>query len=291
MAMLPLLAARRPLGPMVAERHRRPAPVRRRFGQLHDRPQVPDAAVRRVHLREQRRELFGRKLVGSAAPDLVGERSAIDDPFARRARARPAPPSSHLLARDARAPPSRRTPSGSRSRSRSPTPAGAAACRPRPMASAMPLTDCTMLSNPRRSRHGPVPPHALSDTQTIPGRRFASACGENPRAASAPGRYDCENTSASRASARRASTPSGVRRSRRAESLPMPVSSSTRPESGRCAALIFSTSAPCSARLRAQVGPASTRVRSSTRTPASGRAAGGSGSGGASPMRSISRSG
>ena len=33
-----------------------------------------------------------------------------------------------------------------------------------------------------------------------------------------------------------------------------------------------STSAPCSARVRAQVGPASTRVRSRTRTPESGRA-------------------
>ncbi len=47
----------------------------------------------------------------------------------------------------------------------------------------------------------------------------------------------------------------------------------TCPESGRCCAVIFSTSAPCSASARAQVGPASTRVRSSTRTPESGRVA------------------
>ena len=77
------------------------------------------------------------------------------------------------------------------------------------------------------------------------------------------------------------------------ESLPRPVSRSTRPESGRCAAVTLSTSAPCSASVRAQVGPASTRVRSSTRTPASGRddagCDSGSGSGGASPMRTISR--
>jgi len=51
------------------------------------------------------------------------------------------------------------------------------------------------------------------------------------------------------------------------------------------------TSAPCSARVRAQVGPASTRVRSSTRMPASGRSPAGNGSGGLSPMRTISISG
>ncbi len=53
-----------------------------------------------------------------------------------------------------------------------------------------------------------------------------------------------------------------------------------------------STLAPCSASVRAQVGPASTRVRSRTRTPESGRApcssarGPGIGSGSASPMRS-----
>src|SRR5919199_1534545 len=60
---------------------------------------------------------------------------------------------------------------------------------------------------------------------------------------------------------------------------------------GRCFAVIFSTSAPCSASVRAHVGPASTRVRSSTRTPASGRSPRGSGSGALSPMRMISISG
>ena len=55
-----------------------------------------------------------------------------------------------------------------------------------------------------------------------------------------------------------------------------------------------STSAPCSASVRAQVGPASTRVRSRTRTPESGRApcssarGPGRGSRSASPRRRIS---
>src|SRR5215831_21010581 len=49
-----------------------------------------------------------------------------------------------------------------------------------------------------------------------------------------------------------------------------------------CDAVIFNTSALCSARVRAQVGPASTRVRSRTRMPESGRLLSGSSSGGAS---------
>jgi hypothetical protein len=59
----------------------------------------------------------------------------------------------------------------------------------------------------------------------------------------------------------------------------------------RCAAVFFMTSAPYSARVRAQVSPASTRVRSSTRTPESGRLPSGSGSGGLSPILRISISG
>ena len=54
---------------------------------------------------------------------------------------------------------------------------------------------------------------------------------------------------------------------------------------------IRSTSAPCAASVRPQVGPASTRVRSSARIPASGRAPGGSGSGGLSPTRITSTTG
>ena len=55
--------------------------------------------------------------------------------------------------------------------------------------------------------------------------------------------------------------------------------------------MIFKTSAPCSARVRAQVGPARTRVRSSTRTPDNGRSPSGSFSGGLSPILTISISG
>src|SRR5690348_5772682 len=72
--------------------------------------------------------------------------------------------------------------------------------------------------------------------------------------------------------------------SRKAERLPCPVSYSSVPELGRSAALILSTSAPCAASVRAPTGPAMTRVRSRTRTPASGRSPPGSGSGGASPI-------
>jgi hypothetical protein len=87
-------------------------------------------------------------------------------------------------------------------------------------------------------------------------------------------------------------TSAGWRRSRKQERLPRPVSISISPESGRCGPDTFSTSAPCSASVRAQVGPASTRVRSSTRMPESGRSPPeGSFSGGASPMRSIASSG
>ena len=49
-----------------------------------------------------------------------------------------------------------------------------------------------------------------------------------------------------------------------------------------------STSAPCSARVRPFVGPARIRVRSSTRTPSSGRAVPPTGSGADSPIFSIS---
>ena len=67
--------------------------------------------------------------------------------------------------------------------------------------------------------------------------------------------------------------------------------SRARPNSADAAPETLSTSAPCSASVRAQVGPASTRVRSSTRMPESGLSPGGSFSGGASPMRSIDKSG
>ena len=62
-------------------------------------------------------------------------------------------------------------------------------------------------------------------------------------------------------------------------------------DSAGARAVIFKTSAPCSARVRAQVGPARTRVRSSTRMPDSGRSPSGSFSGGLSPILTISISG
>ena len=59
----------------------------------------------------------------------------------------------------------------------------------------------------------------------------------------------------------------------------------------KCGAVIFSTSAPCSAKVRAQVGPASTRVRSRTLMPDRGLSPSGKGSGGLSPILVISNSG
>ena len=66
---------------------------------------------------------------------------------------------------------------------------------------------------------------------------------------------------------------------------------SSAPRPGRCGAVTRITSAPCAASVRPHTGPAMTRVRSSTRTPDSGRSAAASGAGGASPMRVISSSG
>src|SRR5437867_8935410 len=62
----------------------------------------------------------------------------------------------------------------------------------------MPLTVCTTVSKPRRNAHGPTWLNAHRETNTMPGRTFASASGEKPRVPSVPGRYPCENTSASR---------------------------------------------------------------------------------------------
>ena len=77
---------------------------------------------------------------------------------------------------------------------------------------------------------------------------------------------------------------SGSFRSSAAWRLPMPVSISKRPPPSRWGALTWRTSAPCSARVLAQVGPARTRVRSRTRTPLRGRSPSGSAAGGASPI-------
>ncbi len=96
---------------------------------------------------------------------------------------------------------------------------------------------------------------------------------------------------------RRASAPASVsrplasRRSMKVESLPRPLSITSGIICGRCAAVTSSTSAPCAASVRPHTGPAITRVRSSTRTPDSGRSPGGSGCGGASPIFSIVNAG
>ena len=60
---------------------------------------------------------------------------------------------------------------------------------------------------------------------------------------------------------------------------------------GRCGPAMRMQSAPCSASVRPQVGPASTRVRSSTRMPASGLSPPRGAVFGPSPMRSIDTGG
>ena len=89
---------------------------------------------------------------------------------------------------------------------------------------------------------------------------------------------------APRASRRRSSASAGLARSRNALRLPAPVSRSKSSMVGRRSARMVSTSAPYEAKRREQAGPASTRVRSSTRTPASGERLSGRRSGGASPI-------
>ena len=88
--------------------------MRRRLRQLQRRPQVADAAARRVHLAEQRRELRRRQLFGQAAPAPSGS-AAVDDPLpdarerdahqpaaalAARARERHADAEGHQVAAD-----------------------------------------------------------------------------------------------------------------------------------------------------------------------------------------------
>ncbi len=73
--------------------------------------------------------------------------------------------------------------------------------------------------------------------------------------------------------------------------MPSPKSITCDGRFGRCGAETCSTSAPCEASIRPPSGPAITRVRSSTRTPASGRSPAPKGSGADSPMRTISSSG
>ena len=238
---------------MVAERHRRPAPVRRRLGKLRATGlQVADAAVGRVHLaRAAAASSSCGRSSGRPRQADSGSDAAVDDPLAD-ARERHAHQPAAAFARAARERDARRrTPSGSRSRNRSRTPAAAAACSPhRPAACAMPLTACTMLSKPRRLAPRPaLAPRAergADDARPQRGQRLGREAARGERAGPVRLREHVR-LARERAQARR--RPRCVRRSRRAESLPMPVSSSTRPESGRCAALILSTSAPCSARL------------------------------------------
>src|SRR5205823_4102578 len=86
--------------------------------------------------------------------------------------------------------------------------------------------------------------------------------------------------------ARKSLAPRSVARSTWAERLPRPVSMSATSMVGRLGEMTRSTSAPCAAKVRPQMGPASTRVISRTRMFSNGRLPGCSDNFGASPIRS-----
>ena len=120
-----------------------------------------------------------------------------------------------------------------------------------------------------------VQPHARSSATTRPGRRSSSAAAPSPWRSSAPGRYPVTTTSAaSPAAPRRSARSAGSSRSSRVRPLAeagvdvgadvLRAARARRPAARRRRA------AP---RVRVATGPASTRVRSSTRTPSAGRVA------------------
>lgn len=135
----------------------------------------------------------------------------------------------------------------------------------------MPTLICTRLSKPRRARQGPRKPYADSEARTRRGFAAASVASSRPRPSSAPGRYPTTNTSARATSARSAVRPCGERRSSEAHRLPTVMSGTSAGTSSKPGGSMRRTSAPCAARKRVHAGPASTRVRSRTRMPASGR--------------------
>ena len=198
-----------------------------------------------------------------------------------------------LRAPGARARSLHRTPRDNPLRDRAPGTAGGAA---RPRARPAPATRSrSPTARGCRSRAAaPTAPHARTRISTHTRcLGAASPAHAARRAASAPGRYDCRNTSASCASACSVSMPAASRRSIHVERLPRPVSITSGAMFGRCGPLTSSVCAPCDASVRPATGPAMMRVRSSTRTPVSGWAASPRpiGSTGASPIRSISNSG
>ena len=137
---------------------------------------------------------------------------------------------------------------------------------------AMPQLICTRLSKPLRAAHGPLHPYASwhartrlglnevgrsEPTKAEPGQcvgAIARARGRYAPATSVPRTRRGRRSSGGRTT--RVASPRSSRRGERQDLL-------------EARGIVRSTSAPNAARLRVHTGPAMTRVRSSTRTPAS----------------------
>ena len=112
----------------------------------------------------------------------------------------------------------------------------------------MPLTVCTTVSNPRRSAHGPTRPKAESDTYTMPGPQPRQVFRRQPPAGQGSGAITLrENVRFLDQSLQVVHVGRLPQVQVGRNSLPCPVSSSCAPLLGRWLAVIFNTSAPCSA--------------------------------------------
>src|SRR6267143_6080997 len=130
------------------------------------------------------------------------------------------------------------------------------------------------MSCPALPRSGPVWPKPVSEQITRRGSSADSEAGEQPSRSRTPGRKPSMSTSAHAQSRRSAAGPSGAFRSRAMLRLPRfsasNCSGSPRRKSPSAASSTLTTSAPRSARSSVAYGPGYRRVRSTTRTPASG---------------------
>jgi hypothetical protein len=123
----------------------------------------------------------------------------------------------------------------------------------------------------------------------MPGRRAASCSAPKPRRSSRPVPEPLREDVRPRTRSRSVSAPTVAEVEGACACRGPCPSRSVRP--GSDGEAMCSTSAPCSASVRAQAGPARTRVRSSTRMPLSGRSPSRNGSLGASPIFSTSTTG
>src|SRR2546423_935030 len=130
------------------------------------------------------------------------------------------------------------------------------------------------MSCPALSRSGPVWPKPVSEQMTRRGNSVDRAAGEQPSRSSTPGRKPSMSTSARAQSRRKSAGPSRAFRSMAMLRLPRfsasNCSGSPRRRSPSAASSILTTSAPRSTSKSVAYGPGYRRVRSTTRTPASG---------------------